>query len=365
MQRSLGGEMRRLSKCALIAIVLLLVSLVGSTFRSVWGQTETIHPAFQQLWDRTDSLVASGVVSRPWFWGPTPIVSLLERFADPIHGAGSRMVVYFDKGRMEINDPSANPNSPFFVTSGLLVEELISGNMQVGSHEFVDGNPANIPIFGDRRDTRAPTYASFASVASTRLIPRRQPDRTGQLVAETIDKAGRIGYDATRTNMPGVQMVYYEPSTGHNVPEVFWRFLHATGTILTEVGQIETVSLSDPWFIYSGLPISDAYWSKIRVGTEVKDIMVQAFERRILDYIPTNPPDFQVEMGNVGLHYYDWRYRGIGMPDSGGAPFPRIPEPVVLPGVGGMPITGSDFRGLLGIPNSYRADPKLRANCAS
>ena len=41
-------------------------------------------------------------------------------------------------------------------------------------------------------------------------------------------------------------------------------------------------------------------------------MLIQAFERRVLTYNPANPPAFQVEMGNIGLHYYDWRYNNIG-----------------------------------------------------
>ena len=38
------------------------------------------------------------------------------------------------------------------------------------------------------------------------------------------------------------------------------------------------------------------------------DVLVQAFERRIVTYTPDNPPGWQVEMGNVGQHYHGWRY---------------------------------------------------------
>ena len=37
-------------------------------------------------------------------------------------------------------------------------------------------------------------------------------------------------------------------------------------------------------------------------------MLVQAFERRLLTYVPGNPPGWQVEAGNVGRHYYEWRY---------------------------------------------------------
>ena len=37
-------------------------------------------------------------------------------------------------------------------------------------------------------------------------------------------------------------------------------------------------------------------------------MLIQAFQRRVLTYMPGNAPPWQVEMGNVGRHYYDWRY---------------------------------------------------------
>ena len=37
-------------------------------------------------------------------------------------------------------------------------------------------------------------------------------------------------------------------------------------------------------------------------------MLVQVFERRVLSYNPANPQAFRVEMGNVGQHYFAWRY---------------------------------------------------------
>lgn len=42
--------------------------------------------------------------------------------------------------------------------------------------------------------------------------------------------------------------------------------------------------------------------------------MVQCFERRCLTYNPANDDPFKVEMGNVGLHYYSWRYESYNSP---------------------------------------------------
>ena len=49
---------------------------------------------------------------------------------------------------------------------------------------------------------------------------------------------------------------------------------------------------------------------KAKVGGKTLDVLIQAFERRVLSYTPSNPAGWQVEMGNVGRHYYEWRYQG-------------------------------------------------------
>src|SRR4051794_28083936 len=83
------------------------------------------HAAFQRVWTRTDQLVANGQAGRSWFWGPQPRTATQEQWLEA--PGGTRLVQYFDKSRMEINDPNADPNGAFFVTNGLLTVELISG----------------------------------------------------------------------------------------------------------------------------------------------------------------------------------------------------------------------------------------------
>ncbi|MFN3335892.1 MAG: CAP domain-containing protein, partial [Thermomicrobium sp.] len=68
----------------------------------------------------------------------------------------------------------------------------------------------------------------------------------------------------------------------------------------------------DPLFII-GRPITEPYWTLVRLRGEVRWVLVQAFERRLLTYTPENPEGWRVEMGNVGRHYYEWRY---GTPPS-------------------------------------------------
>ena len=57
-----------------------------------------------------------------------------------------------------------------------------------------------------------------------------------------------------------------------------------------------------------GRPISEPFWVTTKVAGTVQTVLVQMFERRVLTYTPTNSTAFQVEMGNVGQHYFKWRY---------------------------------------------------------
>src|SRR5262249_955527 len=57
-----------------------------------------------------------------------------------------------------------------------------------------------------------------------------------------------------------------------------------------------------------GLPVSEPYWTRAVVGGTEKWVLVQLFERRVLTYTPSNVDPFKVEMGNIGQHYYRWRY---------------------------------------------------------
>ena len=77
-----------------------------------------------------------------------------------------------------------------------------------------------------------------------------------------------------------------------------------------------------------------------------KDVLVQAFERRVLTFTPTNSPAFQVEMGNVGQHYYRWRYTDNNVqpvyaapssPPTTSTPLPPAPTATPKPGGGNLP----------------------------
>src|SRR5436305_4574523 len=154
-----------MSVATLAALTVSAASIVGVGAQST--PPLFAHPAFERVWNRTDSLVLEGRVPRSWYWGPHPdSPGLYETLTDAPDGSGHRLVQYFDKSRMEINDPTADPNSPFFVTNGLLTVELISGRMQTGKASFVTRQPSRTNVTGDQGDALAPTYASFAGVAN-------------------------------------------------------------------------------------------------------------------------------------------------------------------------------------------------------
>ncbi len=278
-------------------------------------------PTFNTVWDRTDKPVAGHLATRSWYWGPVPGETKQEPYAEG--AGGTRLVQYFDKSRMEINNPSGDKTSKFYVTNGLLTIELMSGKIQVGNNKYQDSYPAYISIAGDAGDSKSPTYAAFAGVSNTPLGDHKAGDRSGQNVNNTIDVRGRVLTDTNIT--PAIKLTHFEPLTGHNIADPFWMFLNAKGVVING-GQQQTAAINDPWFYASGLPISEPYWGKFTTGGQVKDVLIQAFERRVLTYVPTNPAAFQVEMGNIGQHYYDWRYNGAGKPKA-----PPTAQPTAVP----------------------------------
>jgi len=300
-----------------------------------------------RVWTRTDRPVAEGKVSRSWFWGPGPNTpGLLEAYKEAPNGSGQRVVQYFDKSRMEINNPQADASQPFFVTNGLLTVELISGYIQTGEQSFQKYRPACIAMTGDFGDNTAPTYSAFASVSNTQAGDHPSTDKTGQKVTQTIDHNGTVGNDASKASIAGTDFVHFEASTKHNIPKAFWDFLNSSGPVYNTNNQIVNEQLITPWFYASGLPISEPYWTRAKINGQVKDVMIQAFERRALTYVPTNQPGFQVELANIGQHYFDWRYRNFGIcpgvvPGTPTAPVPAPSGTVVTTGtpqVTGTPV---------------------------
>jgi hypothetical protein len=256
-------------------------------------------PIFQQIWQRTDKPVLEGATKRSWIWGPGAQSSAYEEYAEA--ASGIRLVQYFDKGRMEINNPGGDRNSPYFASSGLLAKELVTGNIQVGNDSYRTMEPSTGPIAGDPDDTYGPSYAAMSKVLTASSVQVGQPEILG------IDNQGNSAENPALTGF-GVTAAFYVPETRHSIAAPFWNFLNSNGLVYTVNGTGVIAKLFSPTFYVTGLPLTEAYWAHVKVGGQVKDVLIQVFERRILTYTPSNDPTFQVEMGNVGRTYFHWRY---------------------------------------------------------
>lgn len=252
---------------------------------------QSARQAFQDTWSEADGPVSTDTAERSWLWGPDTFLTRSENYAES--PGGERQVAYFDKSRMEINDPSADPSSEWFVTNGLLVRDMIRGVVQTGDQEFEQREPAQIAIAGDNLawNPDAPTYASLREHSAV-IEGNRQPDRTGEAVKTRLIRNGSVHHVPDVPD--GATYARYDDVTGFNVADVFWNW-------------ISTADHYD-WLYAVGHPITDPHWVYTQIDGESEWVLVQAFQRRILTFTLENDPGWQLEMGNVGRHYYTWRY---------------------------------------------------------
>lgn len=280
----------------IIVMLASLMSVASATARAPELPAE--DAAFGALWQRTDGVRATDAA---WMWGPQDWWQTQEPYAEAPRNL--RWVRYYDKARMEVTDPTLPASSLWFVSNGLLVVEMVTGQIQVGNTARTlacsippCGSPQ--PVAGDASmANRSPTYRDFAG-----LIQAGQANRVGQAVDQWLihsDMAASlvIGDPTLAEQYPETVGAYYDQATQMTVPAVFWKY-------------ISRQSL-EPSYVF-GRPISAAYWTHTTVGGVEKDVLVQLFERRTLTYTPTNEPTWRIEMGNVGQHYYAWRYVPAG-----------------------------------------------------
>ena len=201
---------------------------------------------------------------------------------------------------MEITHPGAPDDGVWYVTNGLLVVELVTGRRQVGDATFEQHAPAMVNVAGDPDDPGGPTYASFGHVLDA------PPTATGSFLTQRLARDGSVSDDATLARW-GATAGTTDDLTHHAIAAPFWAFMTSSGTVWEDDGY-HTESLFANPFYATGLPITEAYWVKILLEGQPEDALLQCFERRCLTWTPSNPAGWQVEAGNVGLHYYLWRY---------------------------------------------------------
>ena len=237
---------------------------------------------------QADNAVAAGLVARPWTWGPRPITTTVEPWAGA--PGGNRRVEYYDKGRMDITNPNDPAPDKFYVTSGLLARELVTGQLQTGPSNFENRGPAQVVVAGDSTNNPAPTYATFHQLGAA-TDAGKAPDQTGQHVGTVLARDGTTYQDFGLAN--GVVDAHFVPESGHNIPDVFWAWLQQ----------------QPDWVTLMGYPVSEPYWVAATVGGQANQpVLVQIYERRTLTFDLANPPAWRIEMGNVGQQYLAWRY---------------------------------------------------------
>ncbi len=254
-----------------LALVGMMMALTLSTATHAAGGFA--NAAFQQQWNAGEALT-------PNFWGP--LATAKDGVSEPYKEAsgGSRFVQYFDKGRMELTNGA--------VTNGLLATEIVTGRVQTGDSTFENKPQPAIAIAGDAENT-APTYVGLATKGAALLQPTNSVS-TGAPVVAIIGTDGAAGATDAAVPDPAMTMGAYDGPTRHNVAQAFVDYRNKAG--------LPTI----------GYAISEPFRSTVKVGGTAKDVMVQVFERRALTYTASNPAAFKVEMGNIGLHYFQWRY---------------------------------------------------------
>lgn len=328
------------------------------------------------IWAQADGDVADGT-NQSWIWGPAIRAATQEPYTESPDGV--RTVYYFDKARMEINNPDTSWDSIWYATSGLLIKEMMLGKIQIGDHRSIPTWPAEIPVTGDLENNQSsPTYATLGH--HTTLDGQdhnRVEDRTGQSVSSFLHPDGSVSGDFAAP--AETTIAFYDDTLGHNVPGVFWDWMN---------------NQAIDWEYLTGHPVTEAFWVDTMIDGEPRKVMVQAFERRVLTFNPANDPAWQVEAGNAGLHYRAWRDLSLPEDESlhalvNGIPYGEIIvdaavksgiDPYMLAGVadaasGFDPAARltDDRVGLMGVPEQiaeqrgieYPFDPSVNARVAA
>ncbi|MDP9317168.1 MAG: GerMN domain-containing protein, partial [Chloroflexota bacterium] len=179
-----------------------------------------------------------------------PLTGLLEVDGHPAQ--------YFEKGRLEDHrDEVTDPSWAFMY--GRLTAELIEREAQ----QELSAN-ATSSTYGDIRRAAESVYRHAAP----------------------------SGFEEGTQRVPDGVFVPYDPRLrarpGYIVPLYFWSYINRADLF------------PGGWLHDIGLPMTDAFVADaVKDGTP-RQIMMQAFERAVLTYDPLNPPEWQVERGNIG-----------------------------------------------------------------
>jgi len=283
-----------------LGVLLLCITPPAPACATLFFADSLFKPAWQ-----------AGEAAMPGFWGPlaTAPDGLRERYKETTGGEicppytactaigylGERNVQYFDKGRMEYNSRTGQSYGQGHrptVTFGALARELLTGQIQVGDHDFEQHASPAIPLAGDASSASL-TYAQLATTAASLLTP--VPAREGG-VTLAVDATGNVT-DITDDLIPVPLLGAYDVDTQHNVLRPFAALRDRAG------------------FATIGNALSEPFTASISVGGTMRRVVIQVFACRVLTYTEANPEATRVEMSDVGRQYVTWRYPN-GLPVS-------------------------------------------------
>lgn len=240
------------------------------------------------LW--TDLPIEEDRVDRSWVWGPDAITGPIDEAFTGGNGQDERTVQYFQKGRVEV---PVGHDGEWDVTSGLLVNELMSGFVQTGVNSFQEQSPADLPVFDP--EAAGPTYRDLAPLLD------QEPLREGNPISQRLAEDGELEI-VPALGRRGITTVQPKSAGEHSIAQPFWHFMTSQGEIYDgEEYRIDDLFI-DPYFA-TGFPITEPFWVDVQ-----GDVLGQCFERRCLIYGPADGAEWRVQSNDVGIHYFTWRY---------------------------------------------------------
>lgn len=322
----------------LMSFVLLSLITTAIAGAAPGGEPYFTNSFFRDRWVAQDRLVGAPGVDRFYTWGPAVGGSeeiTLEPYRESPNGL--RPVQYFDKGRMELNQPTTGQ-----VTSGLLVRDLVTGQRQDGDNTFVTLAPSQTQVAGDDVSVNpdAPVYASFKNVITFGTPDANSKASTpNAAINQFINKSGAV---SSITPPENLTIGAYQPETGHNIAKVFEDFKNLRGQTTNPANGAtlnnQQVYTDNPTVNVFGYAVTEPFWVSTKVAGTQRTILVQLFQRRVLTYNPALS-GLKVEMGNLGQHYYKWRYIENN---------PNLGAPTAIPAAGcltGSNATGTEVQG--------------------
>jgi hypothetical protein len=178
------------------------------------------------------------------------------------------------------------PVSPLVQVAGYPAQYFEKGRLEDHRGEVVD---ARWGFMYGRLPAELMVAAPQAAVSTTRLHYADLARRNNAVYRHPVPANYRGGV----LPLPGGEVfVPYDPylraAPGFRVAPVFWAYISRAD--LFPAGWLHDV----------GLPLTDAIRTEVTRDGMARAITLQAFERAVLTYDPQNPPDWQVERGNIG-----------------------------------------------------------------